>query len=55
MKEKYFVEFQKVIQYHVEADSPEEAEQLAREMDADKDAQILWATNPYEEIIVERD
>lgn len=55
MKKKFFVELVKTIQYHVEAENMDEAEQLALDMDADKDAEVRWATDPYEEIRVEEE
>lgn len=53
--QEYFVEFQKTVQYHVTASSPEEAEEIAIELDSSKEAEEQWATLPYENIIVERE
>lgn len=55
MKKKFLVELIKVKQYHVEAKDMDEAEQLAFDMDADKDAEIKWVTDPYEEIRTEEE
>lgn len=55
MKKKYFVEFTKTIQYHVEAEDMDKAEQMALDIDADKDADIRWVLEPYERIIVEEE
>ena len=55
MKKEYLVLFTKRVGYTVEADSPEKAEQLALDMDADKEAEIRWATMPYLEIEVEEE
>ena len=52
---KYFVELIKTMQYHVEAESMDEAEKMAIEMNSDKEAEIQWALNPYEEITVEEE
>lgn len=53
--QEYFVEFQKTVQYHVIASSPEEAEEIAIELDSSKEAEEQWATLPYENIIVEQE
>ena len=55
MKKKFMVELIKVKRYHVEAEGMDEAEQLALDMDADKDAEIKWVTDPYEEFRVEEE
>ena len=55
MKKEYLVLFTKRVGYTVEADSPEKAEQLALDMDADKEAEIRWATIPYTEIEIEEE
>lgn len=55
MKKRFVVELVKTIRYHVEAENMDEAEQLVLDMDTDKDAEIKWATNPYEEIHVEEE
>ena len=52
---EYLVLFTKRVGYTVEADSPEKAKQLALDMDADKEAEIRWATMPYLEIEVEEE
>ena len=52
---EYFVLFTKRVGYTVEADSPEKAEQLALDMDADKEAEVRWATIPYAEIEIEEE
>jgi uncharacterized protein YmfQ (DUF2313 family) len=52
---EYFVLFTKRVGYTVEADNPEKAEQLALDMDADKEAEIRWATIPYSEIEIEEE
>ena len=53
--QEYFVEFQKTVQYHVTASSPEEAEEITIELDSSKEAEEQWATLPYENIIVEQE
>jgi hypothetical protein len=55
MKKKFFVELVKTVQYHVEAEDMDEAENIAIELDGDKDAEVRWATDPYEEIRVEEE
>ena len=52
---KYFVELIKVKQYHIEAENMDKAENIALDMDADKDAEIQWVLQPYEEIRVEEE
>ena len=52
---KYLVLFTKTVGYHVEADSPKEAEDLAIDMDCDKEADIMWANAPITMIEVEED
>ena len=52
---EYFVLFTKRVGYTVEADSPEKAEQLALDMEADKVAETCWATMPYSEIEIEEE
>jgi uncharacterized protein YmfQ (DUF2313 family) len=52
---EYFVLFTKRVGYTIEADSPEKAEQLALDMDTDKEAEIRWATMPYSEIEIEEE
>jgi hypothetical protein len=49
------VELVKTIQYHVEAEDSYEAENMAIELDSCKEAEIKWATDPYDEIRVEED
>lgn len=55
MKKRYFVNFIKVIQYQVEAENMDEAEQIAIEMDSDKSADLDWITSPYDEIQIEEE
>lgn len=55
MKKRFVVELVKTIRYHVEAENMDEAEQLAFDMDIDKDAEIKWVTTPYKEIHVEEE
>ena len=52
---EYFVLLTKRVGYTVEADSPEEAKQLALDMEADKVAEVCWATMPYSEIEIEEE
>jgi cytochrome c oxidase assembly protein Cox11 len=54
MKRKYAVEFKKVHIYYVEAENMDEAEDIALEMDADKENELSWAIDPVDEIYVER-
>lgn len=53
MKKLFFVELVKTVQYHIEAENYDEAENMAIEMDNNKNAELLWASKPYEEIRVE--
>ena len=55
MKKKFMVELIKTTQYIVEADDYDEAENIAIDLDSSKEAEIAWATKPYEEIRVEED
>lgn len=55
MKKKYVVELIKIVQYHVEANDMDEAENMALEMDADKSADLDWILLPYDEIHVEEE
>ena len=54
MKHKYSVRFKKVHIYHVEAENMDEAENIALEMDADKENELSWVIDPIDEIYVER-
>ena len=53
MKKKFFVELVKTVQYHVEAEDMDEAENIALKMDADKSADLNWTLLPYNEIYIE--
>ena len=53
MKKRFIVEFVKTVQYVVETEDYDDAENIAIELDMDKSADIEWATKPYEEIHVE--
>ena len=53
MKKKFMVEFVKTVQYIVEAEDYDEAEDIAIELEMDKSADIEWATKPYDEIRIE--
>ena len=55
MKKKFMVELVKTVQYIVEADDYDEAENIAIDLDSSKEAEIAWATKPYEEIRIEED
>lgn len=54
MKHKYAVVFKKVHTYYVDAENVDEAENIAFDMDADKENDIAWVTDPVDEIYVER-
>ena len=53
MKKKYIVKFVKIHEYIVEASNMDEAEDLALELDEDKDNDISWLIDPADEITVE--
>lgn len=55
MKKRFVVEFIKIQQYHIEAEDMDEAENIALELDESKEAEIEWATKPYEKIRVEEE
>lgn len=53
MKKKFKVTFTKIHIYEVEAETTDEAEEIAFELDADKDEDIAWILEPVDEIKVE--
>lgn len=52
MKE-YDVKFIKIHRYRIKANSIEEAEDKAIEVDSDKENDIAWVTDPVDEIEIE--
>ena len=52
MKE-YEVTFIKIHRYRIKANSREEAENKAIEVDSDKENDIAWVTDPVDEIEIE--
>ena len=52
---KYFVLLTKAVGYHIEADTPAEAENTVIDMECDKDAEIRWVNIPYISIEVEEE
>ena len=54
MKHKYDEELKKDNIYYVEAENMDEAEDIALEIDADKENELSWVIDPVDEIYVER-
>ena len=53
MKKKFKVIFTKVHVYEVEAETMDEAEDIAFELDADTDEDIAWILEPVDRIEIE--
>ena len=52
MKKRFVVELTKTINYEVEAETIDEAEEIVADIESDKEAEIQWAIVPYTEITI---